>query len=118
MAGARAAQGKRWRRRQYELDGIHCSARGTAEVDLTAVVAGIARRETIDAAELEADRQRNETIITAMREYDGPLNRKGRPRMRPFRRHLEAYDVGYVSRGERNELYEDWRLNDARWTWP
>ena len=55
----------------------------------------------------KADRQRDETILTAIREYDGPLNRKGRPRMRPFRRHLAAYEVGYVSRAERNALYED-----------
>ena len=63
------------------------------------------RNEAIDKAEQQADRERDETIIAGMREYDGPLNRKGRPRMRPLRWHLEDYDVGYVSRAERNELW-------------
>ena len=72
--------------------------------DYALAVAG-RRNEAIDKAEQQADRQRDETIIAAMREYDGPLNRKGRPRMRPLRLHLEEYDVGRVTRGERNELW-------------
>ena len=59
----------------------------------------------VEQAERDADRKRDETIIAAMREYDGPLNRKGRPRMRPLRQYLEAYDVGRITRGERNELW-------------
>ena len=66
-----------------------------------------ARRGTIEdaAGTRTPTRKRDETIIAAMREYDGPLNRKGRPRMRPLRQHLEAYDVGRITRGERNELW-------------
>ena len=75
------------------------------KVDADALDAATERRTAIEQAEDYADRQRDETIIAAMREYDGPLNRKGRPRMRPLRQHLEDYDVGYVSRGERNELW-------------
>ena len=107
MAGARAAKAR------DGDDGLqnwteYIAAQGERpEADLTAVNAGRARRETRDADERAADRKRDETILTAIREYDGLLNRKGRPRMRPFRRHLEAYDVGYVSRAERNALYED-----------
>ena len=41
-----------------------------------------------------------------MREYDGPLNRRGLPRMRPLRQYLEDYDVGRITRAERNELWE------------
>ena len=63
------------------------------------------RNEAIDKAEQQADHQRDKTIIVAMREYDGPLNRRGLPRMRPLRQYLEDYDVGYVSRAERNELW-------------
>ena len=77
------------------------------EADLTAVEAGRARRETRDAAERQADRARDVVLLAAIRAYDGPLNRKGRAKMRPFRRHLEDYDVGYVSRAERNALYGD-----------
>ena len=72
--------------------------------DYALAVAG-RRNEAIDKAEQQADRQRDETMIAAMREYDGPLNRKGRPRMRPLRLHLEEYDVGRITRGERNELW-------------
>ena len=50
------------------------------EADLTAVEAGRARRETRDAAEQQADRARDVAILAAMQSYDGPLNRKGRPR--------------------------------------
>ena len=75
------------------------------EADNEAVAAAAARRDAIEVAELVADLLRDETIIAAMREYDGPLNRKGRPRMRPLRQHLEAYDVGRITRGERNELW-------------
>ena len=75
------------------------------EANDEAVAAAAERRTAIEQAERDADRQRDETIIAAMREYDGPVNRKGRPRMRPLRWHLEDYDVGYVSRAERNELW-------------
>ena len=75
------------------------------KVDANALDAASGRRTTIEQAERDADRQRDETIIAAMREYDGPLNRKGRPRMRPLRLHLEEYDVGRITRGERNELW-------------
>ena len=63
------------------------------------------RQYAIEKAERDADRQRDETIIAAMRDYDGPLNRRGKPRMRPLRQHLEAYDVGRITRPERNELW-------------
>ena len=75
------------------------------KVDANALDAASGRRTTIEQAEREADRKRDETIIAAMREYDGPLNRKGSPRMRPLRQYLEAYDVGRITRGERNELW-------------
>ena len=75
------------------------------EADSEAVTAAAERRETIEQAEQQADRARDVAIIAGMQNYDGPLNRKGRPRMRPLRQHLEDYDVGYVSRGERNELW-------------
>ena len=75
------------------------------EVDADALDAASGRRTTIEQAERAADRQRDETIIAAMREYDGPLNRKGRPRMRPLRQYLEEYAVGRITRGERNELW-------------
>ena len=75
------------------------------EADSEAVTAAAERRETIEQAEQQADRARDVAIIAAMRDYDGPLNRKGRPRMRPLRQHLEAYDVGRITRPERNELW-------------
>ena len=75
------------------------------EVDRDTLFAGNLRSKAIEQAERDADRQRDETIIAGMRDYDGPLNRKGRPRMRPLRQHLEPLSVGWVTRGERNELW-------------
>ena len=75
------------------------------EANDEAVAAAAERRTAIEQAERDADHQRDETIIAAMREYDGPVNRRGFPRMRPLRWHLEDYDVGYVSRAERNEMW-------------
>ena len=72
--------------------------------DYALAVAG-RRNEAIDKAEQQADRARDVAIIAGMQNYDGPVNRKGRPRMRPLRQHLEAYDVGRITRGERNELW-------------
>ena len=72
--------------------------------DYALAVAG-RRNEAIDKAEQQADRQRDVAIIAGMQNYDGPVNRKGRPRMRPLRQHLEAYDVGRITRGERNDLW-------------
>ena len=55
---------------------------------------------------MDADRQRDETIIAAMREYDGPLNRKGRPRMRPLRQTPRGLRRGLRFAGaERNALW-------------
>ena len=75
------------------------------EVDLAPMMAATGRQYAIEKAERDADRQRDESIIAAMRDYDGPLNRRGKPRMRPLRQHLEAYDVGRITRPERNELW-------------
>ena len=75
------------------------------EVDDDALAAASGRREAIEQAERDADRQRDESIIAAMRDYDGPLNRRGKPRMRSLRQHLEAYDVGRITRPERNDLW-------------
>ena len=75
------------------------------EVDLAPMMAATGRQYAIEKGERDADLQRDKTIIAAMRNYDGPLNRKGRPRMRPLRLHLEAYDVGRITRPKRNELW-------------
>ena len=74
-------------------------------VDQDALRAASGRQEVIEQAEQQADRARDVVLLAAIRAYDGPLNRKGRAKIRPFRLYLEAYDVGYVSRAERNELY-------------
>ena len=75
------------------------------EVDWAPLNAATGRVYAIDKAEQQADRARDVAIIAGMRNYDGPLNRKGRPRMRPLRQHLEEYDLGYITRAERNELW-------------
>ena len=75
------------------------------KADGYALNAASLRRGEIEAAEQQADRARDVAIIAGMRSYDGPLNRKGRPRMRPLRQHLEEYDLGYITRAERNELW-------------
>ena len=74
-------------------------------VDNAAVNAAADRRLAAEQAEYMADLKRDDTIIAAMREYDGPLNRRGLPRMRPLRQYLEDYDVGRITRAERNELW-------------
>ena len=75
------------------------------DVDETHLDAAHGRREAIEQAEQQADRARDVAIIAGMQSYDGPLNRRGRPRMRPLRQHLEEYDLGYITRAERNELW-------------
>ena len=75
------------------------------EADSEAIIDAGLRRDEIEQAEDFADHQRDEMIIAAMREYDGPLNRRGLPRMRPLRQYLEDYDVGRITRAERNELW-------------
>ena len=75
------------------------------EVESEAVPAAAERREAIEQAEQQADRARDVAIIAGMQSYDGPLNRRGKPRMRPLRQHLEEYDLGYITRAERNELW-------------
>ena len=74
-------------------------------VDGYALNAASLRRGEIEAAEQQADRARDVAIIAGMQSYDGPLNRRGKPRMRPLRQHLEEYDLGYITRAERNELW-------------
>ena len=75
------------------------------EVDKDALRAASGRQEVIEQAEQQADRARDVAIIAGMQNYDGPLNRRGKPRMRPLRQHLEEYDLGYITRAERNELW-------------
>ena len=76
------------------------------KADSEAVTAAAGRREAIEQAEQQADRARDVAIIAGMQSYDGPLNRRGLPRMRPLRQYLEDYDVGRITRAERNELWE------------
>ena len=75
------------------------------EVDRDALRAASGRQEVIEQLEQQADRARDVAIIAGMQSYDGPLNRRGKPRMRPLRQHLEEYDLGYITRAERNELW-------------
>ena len=75
------------------------------EVDKDASTRCQRRRGEIEQAEQQADRARDVAIIAGMQSYDGPLNRRGKPRMRPLRQHLEEYDLGYITRAERNELW-------------
>ena len=75
------------------------------EVDKDALRAASGRQEVIEQAEQQADRARDVAIIAGMQSYEGPLNRRGKPRMRPLRQHLEEYDLGYITRAERNELW-------------
>ena len=75
------------------------------EVDKDVLRAASGRQEAIEQAEQQADRARDVAIIAGMQSYEGPLNRRGKPRMRPLRQHLEEYDLGYITRAERNELW-------------
>ena len=74
-------------------------------VDLAPLNVATARLYEIEQAEQQADRARDVAIIAGMQSYEGPLNRRGKPRMRPLRQHLEEYDLGYITRAERNELW-------------
>ena len=79
-------------------------------VDLAPLNVATVRLYEIEKAEQQADRARDVAIIAGMQSYDGPLNRRGKPRMRPLRQHLEEYDLGYITRAERNELWG--KVND------
>ena len=49
--------------------------------------------------------ERRAAILEGMRTYQGPLNRRGFPKLRPLRRHVEKDGVMDVTHAEKKELW-------------